>query len=129
MKQLLIFTMLFIVIPFFIVIFFVKEEKEIEYIPDDNNIVVRVKKESDGTIINVPLEEYVMGVVAGEMPINFNIEALKAQAVAARSYVMKRIEYNKNLDYDVVDTVMNQVYLDDEYLRKRWGNEYTKINL
>jgi stage II sporulation protein D len=66
----------------------------------------------------------VVGVVAGEMPVIFHIEALKAQAVAARSYVLKRIEYNKNKDFDVVDTVINQVFLDNEHLKKSWGAKY-----
>ena len=34
------------------------------------------------------IEEYLCGVLSGEMPSDFNIEALKAQAVAARTYVM-----------------------------------------
>lgn len=65
------------------------------------------------------------------MPISFEIEALKAQAVAARTYALRRI--NKNNKYDVVDTVMNQVYKDDETLKKAWGNNYDtyidKINI
>ena len=40
------------------------------------------------------LEDYVKGVLAGEMPVYFDSEALKAQAVAARTYALKRI--NKN---------------------------------
>lgn len=59
------------------------------------------------------------------MPIYFEKEAFKAQAVAARSYALKRIEYNKDNSYDVVDSVLNQVYLDDEYLKEAWGKEYT----
>ena len=69
-------------------------------------------------------EEYIVGVLAGEMPISFEKEAFKAQAVAARSYALKRILYNKDNDYDVVDSIMNQVYLDDNYLKKAWGDNY-----
>lgn len=43
------------------------------------------------------LEEYVRGVVAAEMPSHFHVEALKAQAVAARTYAMRRIEENLRL--------------------------------
>ena len=60
------------------------------------------------------------------MPLYFNEEALKSQAVASRSYALKRIEYNKNKDYDVVDNTNNQVYLDDDYLKKVWGSNYIK---
>ena len=62
------------------------------------------------------------------MPIYFEKEALKAQAVASRSYAIKRIEYNKDKDYDVVDSIMNQVYLDEDYLKEAWGNNYV-INI
>ena len=60
------------------------------------------------------------------MPISFELEALKAQAVASRSYALKRIEYNKDKEYDVVDSIMNQVYLDKEYLKEAWGLNYVK---
>ena len=76
-------------------------------------------------IERVPIEEYIVGVVAGEMPANFEMEALKAQAVASRSYVMYQIKKNVNNDYDVVDTVSNQVYLDINLQKEKWGDNYT----
>ena len=60
------------------------------------------------------------------MPIDFELEALKAQAVASRSYALKRMEYNKDKDYDVVDSIQNQVYLDNNYLKDAWKNHYVK---
>ena len=90
----------------------------------NENIYVRVKRNSTGTIDKVPFEEYIIGVVAGEMPASFDIEALKAQAVAARSYVLTKMKQNINNSYDVVDTISNQVYLDDNKLRSNWGNSY-----
>ena len=89
-----------------------------------SNMTIRIKRNSTGNIDVVPIEEYIVGVVSGEVPISFEMDALKAQAVAARSYVLKQLEYNKNKDYDVVDTVMNQVYLDSDQLKNRWGNDY-----
>ena len=104
------------------------EDNEIKFIFKEN-MKVRVRHEDTGIIDVVPFEEYVTGVLAGEMPTSFHIEALKAQAVAARSYVMKKMEYNKDRDYDVVDTIMNQVYLSDDYLRSVWKESYSdKIN-
>ena len=88
------------------------------------NTYVRVKRDSTGTIDKVPFEEYIIGVVAGEMPASFNIEALKAQAVAARSYVLTKMNQNRDNDYDIVDTISNQVYLDDSKLRQNWGDNY-----
>lgn len=87
--------------------------------------VIRVKRVNGGSIDSIGLEEYIVGVLAGEMPIYFELEALKAQAVAARSYALKRMEYNKNNEYDVVDSIMNQVYLDRDYLKEAWGSSYT----
>ena len=101
------------------------EEIELNYI---NNETIRVKRLKTDTIETIPLESYIVGVLAGEMPIYFEKEALKAQAVASRSYAIKRIEYNKDKDYDVVDSIMNQVYLDEEYLKEAWGNNYV-INI
>ena len=125
MKKIIIFITLLIFIPFFIVIIYNKNYKEIElkYI---NITYIRVKKMRDNTIVRIPLEEYIVGVLAGEMPISFDLEALKAQAVASRSYALKRIEYNKDKEYDVVDSIMNQVYLDNEYLKEAWGINYVK---
>lgn len=59
---------------------------------------VRVKRNATGKIDEIPLEEYVSGVLAGEMPAEFSLEALKAQAVAARTYVMKRLSTNKKMN-------------------------------
>ena len=124
MKKILIITIIIIFIPFLIVNFFKldkKEEIKLKYI---SNTIIRVKRVDTGNIDKIFFEEYIVGVLAGEMPIHFEKEALKAQAVAARSYALKRIEYNKDNDYDVVDSIMNQVYLDNDYLKSAWGENY-----
>lgn len=123
MKQALYIAVLIVVIPYLIVSFFMGE-KEIEYNLVTDNMYVRIKREKQNEIIAVPLEEYIVGVLAGEMPVYFHDEALKAQAVAARSYVLKRIIQNNNNEYDVVDSVAHQVYLDPEYLKERWKENY-----
>ena len=46
----------------------------------------------DGTVVPVELEEYLVGAVLGEMPASFEQEALKAQAVAARTYAWKAFQ-------------------------------------
>ena len=124
MKKLILFTVILIFIPFFIVKIYNMdhvEEIKLNYV---SNILVRVKRVDTGKIDTLPLEEYIVGVLAGEMPVYFDIEALKAQAVASRSYVLKRIEYNIDNDYDIVDSVLNQVYLDRDYLKKAWEDDY-----
>lgn len=126
MKKIIIFTVLLIFIPFFIVTIFDIDEVEEIKLKYINNVTIRVKRLATNEVETIALEEYITGVLAGEMPIYFELEALKAQAVASRSYALKRIEYNKDNDYDVVDSVLNQVYLDDEYLKTAWGSNYTK---
>lgn len=56
-------------------------------------------------INKLPFEDYLKGVVPGEMPPSWNVEALKAQSVAARTYAMGRVN---NSSFD--DTISNQVY-------------------
>lgn len=125
MKRLIIMTAVIVSIPFLVVSFW-KEQQEgfkeidLKYL---SNLLVRVKR-SNGNIDSIPLEEYVVGVVAGEMPVSFELEALKAQSVASRSYVLKKIANNKDREYDVVDTVSNQVYLDLEELKVKWGDKF-----
>jgi len=127
MKKVLLLTCLIIFIPYLIITVFVADE-EIKF-KYHSNMFVRVKQEETNEIVSVPFEDYIVGVLAGEMPVSFEIEALKAQAVAARSYVMKQMQYNKDKNYDVVDTVTNQVYLDNDYLKSVWKDDYTeKIN-
>lgn len=90
-----------------------------------SNRIIRVKRSNSGNIEYVPLEEYVIGVVAGEMPVSFNIDALKSQAVASRTYVLKRLE-NYKKDYDVEDGTVNQVYIDNKQMKNKWKDSYEK---
>ena len=136
MKKLLLITVVLISIPFLIVIFGrnsgnnIKEEGiKLDYVSD---VFIRVKRVNKDRVDVVRLEEYVVGVVAGEMPVSFEIEALKAQAVASRSYALKKIKDNVNASYDVVDSTSKQVYLDNDDMKNKWQSGYTnyikKIN-
>ncbi len=128
MKKIIIYTLVLISIPFFIVNILDNNKKEektneikLKYI---SNIKVRLKRNKTNKIENIFLEKYIEGVVAGEMPALFEPEALKAQAVASRSYVLKKMEDNKNKEYDVIDTTQNQVYLDESELKEKWKDQY-----
>ncbi len=123
MKKIIIITLLVIIIPFFVVKLFVKtDEIKFKYV---SNKIIRVKDEN-GNINVIPFEDYIKGVVASEMPSNFEKEALKAQAVASRSYALYQISGRENEDYDVLTTTTNQVYKTDEMLKQQWKEEYTK---
>lgn len=58
----------------------------------------------------VPIEEYILGVVATEMPKDWPVEALKAQAVAARSYSYAVIKERQHLNFDVQNATSDQVF-------------------
>ena len=116
-------TFIIIIVPYLIVNIFIRDD-EIKFIYHEN-MTIRVKRSND-MIEEVPFEQYIIGVLAGEMPVSFDIEALKAQAVAARSYVMKKMADNKDKEYDVLDTVADQVYLDENYLKNVWKDNYVE---
>ena len=127
MKKLLLITTLIILIPTIVVSTIVTVDK-IDF-HHMTNKVIRVKDVKESKIIKVPFEKYIEGVLAGEMPASFELEALKAQAVAARSYALVQKEKNKDKEYDVVNTTDNQVYLTDQQLKEKWKEEYiTKTN-
>ena len=63
------------------------------------------------TVINeVNLEDYIKGVVPSEMPSGWELEALKAQAIAARSYALANLGKRASLGYDLKDTPEDQAY-------------------
>ena len=62
-------------------------------------------------LLTIAIEDYVKGVVLYEMSESFPLEALKAQAVAARTYAVSMAELRKGKEaYDVVDNTNDQVY-------------------
>ncbi|MDD4795112.1 MAG: stage II sporulation protein D [Bacilli bacterium] len=74
--------------------------------------------------ISINLEDYVIGVVAGEMPALFNEEALKAQAIAARSYVLSRDPLGGS--FKITSTINDQIYLSKDEMIEKWQDEYPK---
>ena len=123
MKKFILFIFIIIIIPVVTITFFNKDiiYYKIKY-GSINKKNIRVKRLKTGKILKIPLEEYIIGVVAGEMPATFNLEALKAQAVASRTYVLKRVNTEK--DYDVEDGTGNQVYIDYDQMKEKWKENY-----
>lgn len=62
------------------------------------------------TVNRVKLDDYTMGVVPREMPSSWEAQAVKAQAIAARSYGRQAVESHTGSDWDICDTTMCQVY-------------------
>jgi len=80
-------------------------------------------KQDDINLDKIKLENYVIGVVAAEMPATFSIEALKAQAVASRTYAYKKLLENKYTVNDLYSD-LGQSYLNDEKLKEKWDDKY-----
>lgn len=89
-------------------------------------------------IEKLPIELYVRGVLAGEMPVDFEPEALKAQAIAARTFIYRRLltgdqtgltESEKAKGADVDDTVMTQAYVPLGELLDRWSGAEKEAKL
>lgn len=94
---------------------------------------VKVYFKDKEEILEMDFEEYIKGVVMAEMPATFEIEALKAQAVAARSYALHKMKSGKEDNgADVcTDFAHCQAYITDEKARANWGenadNNFKKI--
>lgn len=95
---------------------------------NQSNMEVAVFRSASQQVSKIPLEKYIVGVVAAEMPANFELEALKAQALTARTYIVSKLlegSTSKDLKGAVVsDTVSHQVYKSDDELREEWRTDY-----
>lgn len=114
-----------------------KVEENVKNFKDDPTSVVKYKFNgktekvkvyitSENKVKEIDLEEYVLGVVSGEMPASFHIEALKAQAVAARTYTIAHMKKfggsgcKNGKGADLCDTVHCQVYKSKESRLSSW---------
>lgn len=78
--------------------------------------MVRVTR-GDGSILELDIDAYLLGVIGSEMPASFEVEALKAQCVAARTFVSQR-------NFSVDDSVQSQVFHDETQQRTIWKANY-----
>lgn len=88
--------------------------------------VIALWRADEEQLALMDLEEYLVGVVAAEMPSSFHMEALKAQAVAARTYALRAMAQGRRVREHpeaVLSTVASagQAWLSPEGLRQRWG--------
>lgn len=103
---------------------YMESEMGREYLDDE--VILNVY--DDGKILKMKLSDYLVGVVSCEMPASYNIEALKAQAMAARTYTIYKIEHiscDKSSAADIcTDSSHCQAFDDEEYLKDIWKDEY-----
>jgi stage II sporulation protein D len=135
-----------VVLPSIVIFGFSKNEisAEKKFVVVEEGKAIKLEKLPPYDIVNVfiteqnriqrmPLEDYVKGVVAAEMPAEFEVEALKAQAVAARTYALakeialggKGCELHEGADV-CTDPEHCQAWQSVEELKKKWGENFEK---
>ena len=102
-------------------------------VPRQEDVMIKVYMADIKQIVSMNLEDYVKGVVAGEMPAEFESEALKAQAVAARTYAVKHMALfggTGSVEYPGADITTDykesQAWYSETKLREKWGTNYGK---
>ena len=98
--------------------------------PDTENIAVSVYRMNNQEVENLYLEEYLKGVLAAEMPASYELEALKAQAISARTYILRFLMSDKKnripevpQGADITDSTSHQVYKNQDELKAMWKKE------
>lgn len=122
--------------------FYASEDKKIEITESIDSIItlddsekryIEVYDVNTNKVITLEIEEYIMGVVAGEMPAEFETEALKAQAVTARTYLLYKLKKNttnpeQHKDAPICTGTHCQVYYSKDQLIEKysldWYNNY-----
>ncbi len=123
MKRFIVFFIVFVCMIFS----YVNKEKSNVVLNEDSEIKkeeFNVNVSYNDKVINLELEEYVIGVVACEMPASFDDEALKAMSVAARTFALYKLENNKN--YKLKSDTSDQCYISLSEMKDKWGNNFDK---
>lgn len=136
------YILIFILVIFILPVIFTKKIKNNE--EHKNNEILEIQKhdyakygtikllhKESGQIEEISIDEYLYGVVSAEMPANYEEEALKAQAVAARTYTIYQISNNngKHKNADICDdSTCCQAWISKENRMKRWSEEERENN-
>ncbi len=90
------------------------------YFFDDKNVQEIVLNNNNNEKETIEFNEYLIGVLACEMPASFELEALKAQAIASRTYAYYLINHNKNITNDT----STQCMLNKSQMKENWQNNF-----
>ena len=121
MNKKLIYTLV-LLIPITIISFFFKETN---FIMQKNKHIVdktQINVETTDKLLTIDIDKYIIGVVAGEMPALFHEEALKAQSIASRTYLINHLQTSDSIS----NTTDDQVYLTEKEMKNKWGEDYNK---
>ena len=92
---------------------------------------IKLYHSKTGEIEELPLDEYLCGVVSSEMPVDYEFEALKAQAVVARTYTIYQISHShgKHNEADICDNYSCcQAWLSKEERLSKWDDQEAESN-
>ena len=109
-------------------------EDSIEQVSDNeydykNYGTIKLLHSDIGEVEEVPLDTYLCNVVSAEMPVDFELEALKAQAVVARTYTIYKIQNKKHDNAGICDdSSCCQAWLSKEERFARWDEEKRESN-
>lgn len=131
MRKFCIYIIVMIIIVIFIPLFIVHKFSAVqqpEVKAQKSELSINVYMADQKKIVKMPLEDYLIGVVAAEMPASYEIEALKAQAIAARTYAMgraARLYGSPETAHNGADVCTSpahcQAWISKETAMKRWG--------
>ncbi len=90
---------------------------------------IQLLHKETGQVENVELDTYLCNVVSAEMPVDYEIEALKAQAVVARTYTIYKVNNKKHENADICDdSNCCQAWVSKEKRLKRWEEDKRETN-
>lgn len=144
MKKIILYILIFVLLCFFIPIIFTnnKIKDVVKEISNENKITpntydyknyqtIKLLRSSTNQIEEIKLDEYLYGVVSAEMPANFELEALKAQAVVARTYTIYKIinDGHKHEGANICDnSACCQAWITKEDRLVRWEENVRESN-
>ncbi len=107
-----------------------KENEDVRNYTYSNYGTVRLLHADTGEVENLSMEQYLYGVVSAEMPVDFSLEALKAQAVVARTYtVYKMFKGSKHSEADICDKAdCCQAWISKENRLAKWDENERESN-
>lgn len=129
MKKIVALYLICIIGVFFIPVIFVKEYHGImEEVKGQENSVskLNVLLTETNEVVEMSLDDYIMGVIVGEMPVSYELEALKAQAIVARTYTLNKIlnSPGSHESADMCDNINHcQAYNTKEYALSCWDDD------
>ncbi len=103
-------------------------KEKAEETSEEEKQTIKVSDVSSGKVIELEIYDYVLGVMASEMPVSYHEEALKAQAVASYTYalwVKENSDNSQNELYDITNSSSkHQSFRTQEELKEKWGKKY-----